>query len=557
VTLRSIGDAVISTDALGRVEYMNPVAELLTGTSLGEAAGRPVGKVFRAVDEANGRPIAFYVQALTQQGTVGEPSDEILLHDAHGRQRLLALTLAPIHDDLGRMVGVIMTFQDVTEARHTARKIEHRAHHDVLTGLLNRHSMEERATQALALYRGESNRHVMCVFDLDRFKVVNDSCGHAAGDELLRQLAMQLRAAVRKGDLLARMGGDEFAVFLLNTSLERALDVAEKLLGVVREFRFLWEGKVFRVGASFGLVETPAGGAAQYEQLLQAADAACYRAKHAGRDRIEILAYDDVTQDAQRREGEWLGRITAALEHDAFELAVQDAVALQPGWTGPRYQELLVRLRDADGQWIPPMSFLPAAERHQLSTRIDTWVVQRVIRQLQACPQRDLVYAVNLSAQSIGDPQFVDRVIQLVREARVPPARLCFEVTETAAIANLETARRFMTQVRAMGCQVALDDFGAGLSSFAYLKSLPVDLIKIDGQFVGQLLQDRTARVMVEAINGIARALGLTSVAEQVEDAQTLDALRAIGIDLAQGFHCGEPRPLICAEPAPAAARSG
>jgi diguanylate cyclase (GGDEF)-like protein/PAS domain S-box-containing protein len=557
VTLRSIGDAVISTDALGRIEYMNPVAELLTGMTLPEATGKPLGKVFRAVDEANGRPIAFYVQALAQHGSAADLSDEIVLHDAHGRQRLLALTLAPIHDDLGRMVGVIMTFQDVTEARHMARKLEHQARHDVLTGLLNRHSMEERATQALDLYRGESSRHVMCVFDLDRFKLVNDSCGHAAGDELLRQLGMQLRAAVRRGDLLARMGGDEFAVFLLNTSLERAVDVAEKLLGVVREFRFMWEGKVFRVGASFGLVETPAGGVAQYEQLLQAADAACYRAKHAGRDRIETLAYDEVTQDAQRREGEWRSRITAALEHDDFELAAQDIVPLQPGWTGPRYQELLIRLCGPDGKWIPPMSFLPAAERHDLMTRIDAWVVQRVIRHLQLCPEHELVCTINLSAQSIGDPQFVTQVIQRVRDAGIAPARLCFELTETAASANLETARHFMTQVRDMGCRVALDDFGAGLSSVAHLKNLPVDLIKIDGHLVRQLLQDRTARVMVEAIHGIARALELTSVAEYVEDAATLAALRDIGIDLAQGFHCGAPRPLQCLEPRPVAAHSG
>lgn len=553
VTLHNIGDAVVATDAGGRVQYMNPVAEQLTGHRLEDVQQQPIGRIMQARDEANGRSIADYVQALTQHGTPREASPDVLLHNARGRQLHIALTLARILEVDGRIGGVILSFQDVTESRQLARHIEFHAQHDALTGLLNRRAFEERVNQSLSIY--DQGTHVLCALDLDRFKLVNDTCGHAAGDELLRQLAGRLRTAVRRGDLFARMGGDEFAFLLLNTDLAHATGLANDILDTVREFRFLWQGKTFRVGASVGLVQSPGDGEVDFQHLLRAADAACYQAKADGRDRAVVVPYDGASLEAQRLEGEWISRLTDALEQDAFQLVGQPIVALDESVAAVSFVEVLVRLRDGDDRMISPMSFLPAAERYNLMPRIDEWVVRQVLRLLESDPEGGCRYSVNLSGQSIGDAAFVTRMVALIEDSGVARSRLCFELTETAAIANLETAQQFMDVARRMGCQVALDDFGSGLSSFAYIKNLPLDLIKIDGEFVQQLAQDKTCRVMVEAIHGVAEALGLQTVAEFVGDDETLEMLRAIGVDMAQGYHLGRPQPLgVPAEPCIASA---
>jgi len=381
----------------------------------------------------------------------------------------------------------------------------------------------------------------MCAIDLDRFKVVNDTCGHAAGDELLRQLGMHLRSTIRRGDFLARMGGDEFSLFFLNTPIAVAEQIAAKILEIIREYRFHWNGKTFRVGASIGLIETPRDTHADYPSLIQAADTACYQAKDEGRDRIKVLPYDQSALDAKRREGEWVQRINEAFEQDAFLLVFQDIVHLQETNTTARHWEALIRLRDKDGSLVPPMSFLPAAERYNLMSRIDEWVLGRVLELLKANGSLQGRIAINLSGQSIGDPACVNRLLAAIEASGVAPERLCFELTETTAIANMETATQFMAKARELGCLIALDDFGSGLSSFAYIKNLPVDIIKIDGQFVRQILEDETSRVMVEAIHGIARALSLQTIAEFVENEAIARTLAEIGIDMGQGYHFGAP----------------
>ena len=542
-TLKSIGDAVIGVDTHCRIEYMNPVAEQLTGYSLDEAQGRPVGKIFQARDESNGRLISEHAQVIAQRGSDIPLSHEIHLLDRHQNEYWIDLTLAPVRSQQGSIKGVILSFRDSTESRHLAKQIEHQARHDALTGLLNRHSFEERVSHALALYI-EEGPHVMCAIDLDRFKVVNDTCGHAAGDELLRQLSMHLRGVIRRGDFLARMGGDEFSLFFLNTPIGIAEQIAEKILEVIREYRFHWNGKTFRVGASIGLIETPKDTDADYASLVQAADTACYLAKDEGRDRIKVLPYDQSALDAKRREGEWVQRINEAFEQDAFLLVFQDIVQLRDAQPGNRHWEALIRLRDRDGDLVPPMSFLPAAERYNLMSRIDEWVVGRVLEQLRGNGHLEGRIAINLSGQSIGDPACVHRLLAAIEASGVRPDHLCFELTETTAIANMETARQFMNKARDLGCLIALDDFGSGLSSFAYIKNLPVDIIKIDGQFVRQILEDETSRVMVEAVQGIARALGLKTIAEFVENEAIAQALLEIGIDMGQGYHFGAPRQL-------------
>ena len=546
-TLKSIGDAVISTDSHGRIEYMNPVAEQLTGFTLAEAINRHVGKVFLAHDEVHDRPISMHVQALAQGGTVVPLSDDIRLHSKNDEKRWLDLTLAPILNQEEIIKGVILTFRDDTSSRHLAKQIEHQARHDGLTGLLNRHAFEENVLDALQLYE-EQGPHVMCAIDLDRFKVVNDTCGHAAGDELLRQLSSLLRGAVRRGDFVARMGGDEFALFFLNTPLNFAEKLAHKILDRVREYRFHWNGKTFRVGASIGLTEARTDNPIEYRSLLQAADAACYLAKDEGRDRIRILPYDPVTVDVKRKEGEWVQRITEAFEQDAFRLVFQDIVSLGVEHAAAGHREVLIRMLDKDGSMVPPMSFLPTAERYNLMSRIDEWVLRRVIHMLRHTNEIEGRVAINLSGQSIGDREWVDRMLVTIETSGVDPAQLCFEITETAAIANLDTARQFMDRVHELGCQIALDDFGSGLSSFAYIKNLPLDIIKIDGQFVRQILEDKTSRVMVEAIHGISQALGLKTIAEFVENEAIATALTEIGIDMGQGYYFGAPKVLTSAE---------
>lgn len=552
ITLRSIGDAVIGTDAHGRIEYMNPMAEKLTGYTLAEAAGRLVGKIFLARDEVHDRRLSEHIHALAQGGVELPLSGDIQLRNKQDEKYWIDLTLAPIYNQEGIIKGVILSFRDDTSSRHLARQIEHQARHDALTGLLNRHAFEERVTHALELYE-ELGPHVMCAIDLDRFKVVNDTCGHAAGDELLRQLSTMLRGLIRRGDFLARMGGDEFALFLLNTPISFAEQVAHKILDQIREYRFHWDGKTFRVGASIGLIETSADNQVDYRSLLQAADTACYLAKDAGRDRIKILPYDQSTLDNKRQQGEWVRRITDAFDQETFLLVFQDIVSLTGTHAKVCHREALIRMRDRDGSMIPPMSFLPAAERYNLMSRIDEWVLQQVIGLLKNNSAIEGRIAINLSGQSIGDQACVDRLLATIESSRVAPARLCFELTETTAIANMETARQFMNRARELGCLIALDDFGSGLSSFAYIKNLPVDIIKIDGQFVRQILEDKTSRVMVEAIHGISQALGLQTIAEFVENEAIAQALSEIGIDMGQGYFFGAPTVLTLADQAGAA----
>lgn len=546
VTLRSIGDGVIATDAAGRVQYMNPIAEALTGRRLEEVAQSPVRQVLNAHDEGLDRHVAHLVHRLVQHGTPVDPSDDVVLENARGERLHIALTLSRIREVDGHIGGVILSFQDVTESRRLAKRIEFHAHHDALTGLLNRRAFEERVSRALGIY--DEGVHVLCAMDLDRFKQVNDNCGHAAGDELLRQLSGRLRAEVRQGDLVARMGGDEFAFFLLNTSLPRALELADNLVESVRGFRFLWEGKAFRVGASVGLVQAPEEGDASFQELLRAADQACYQAKAAGRGRVVVApsagGRDGPCPEEPCREGEWLARVQAAIVGDGFVLYGQPIAQFSERAVGNACVEVLLRLADEAGEPAVPAAFLSTAERHGLMPRVDEWVVRRVLERVRREDGAGPVYTVNLSGQSVADAEFVERLAVLLAGPGLDCSRVCFELGETTALADLEAARAFMQRVRGLGCRVGLDNFGSGLSSFAYLKGLPLDLIKIDGEFVQHVATDRAARAMVEAIHGVASALDLRTVAMSVADGETEAELRRIGVDMAQGFHLGAPVPL-------------
>jgi diguanylate cyclase (GGDEF)-like protein len=389
--------------------------------------------------------------------------------------------------------------------------------------------------------------HALFYLDLDQFKVVNDTCGHVAGDELLRQLSQTLLQRLRRGDTLARLGGDEFGILLENCPPREAMRVARDLLQVVQRFRFTWMDKSFSLGACIGVVDISAD-TESMTTALQAADTACFTAKEKGRNRIHLYQADDA--DLTRRQGEmqWVAHITSALEEDRFCLYYQPIVALQDAAVEEHW-EMLLRLKDPDGSIIPPGVFIPAAERYNLMPAVDRWVIRNVIawcaRRLEAAPERPLpVCGINLSGVTFSDQALVGFIRDTLAEHEVPPACLCFEITETAAIANINEAVQFIVELKELGCRFALDDFGSGMSSFAYLKNLPVDFLKIDGNFVRAIVDDPVDHVMVEAINRVGQVMGIRTIAEYVENDEIRSKLTQLGVDFGQGYGIARPRPI-------------
>lgn len=438
---------------------------------------------------------------------------------------------------------VFAAVEDITEARALSQQLRFQASHDALTGLVNRREFENRLERALKAAESDRGEHAVCYLDLDQFKIINDTCGHVAGDELLRRLGRVLAQQVRSQDTLARLGGDEFGVLLENCSMHVAERVANALRRTIEDFRFAWQKQVFGIGVSIGVV--PIEGPGQtVSSILSAADAACYAAKDRGRNRIHIYRHGDV--ELARRHGEmrWVTRIQTALEENRFELARQPIVPLSEAADEDTHYELLLRMRDEDGNIVLPDAFLPAAERYDLSVKLDRWVVREAFRQLTRDTghlQKLFLCSINLSGVSLADEDFLIFVTTEFATTGLPPSKVCFEITETAAIANLAGAMRFIEVLRRLGCRFALDDFGSGLSSFAYLKSLPVDFLKIDGVFVKDIVEDAIDRELVRAINEIGHVMGKQTIAEFVESKEILTALAEIGVDYVQGYELGKP----------------
>lgn len=549
VTLASIGDGVITTGPEGRVRYLNPTAEQLTGWSEAQACGCPLEEVYQLYDEHGGKRQGNPVVALLRRyRSVREHSEGsvALLRRRDGSEVHIQDAVAPIRDAEGRIIGAVLTFRDVTANRRLARELSHQAAHDTLTGLANRAEFERRVMQALRS-ADQHPEQVLCYMDLDQFKIVNDTCGHAAGDELLRQLARLFQIRVRSSDVLARLGGDEFGLLLGGCSLEEAVPIADGIRALVEDFRFSWEGKTFAVGVSIGLVQVGDEHTHSLAEVLSAADSACYAAKDSGRNRVHIYQANDQQLLARRGEMLWVNRIRQAVDADRLRLYVQPVVKVQGSQEAPAF-EVLVRMLGDDGGMIPPGAFMPAAERYHLASAVDRWVVSNFLAWVgdynRRHPERPGDYSINLSAASLCEEGFLEFILETIARHGVPPSSICFEITETSAIANLSRAVTFMQRLKAIGCCFALDDFGSGLSSFAYLKTLPVDFLKIDGVFVKDIESDPIARAMVNSINAIGHEMGLRTVAEFVETEAILDCLREIGVDYAQGYHLGRPRPL-------------
>ncbi len=552
VTLEAIADAVIVTDADGCVRFMNPAAERLTDWDAAQARDRPIEVVAPLIDEAQRQPVPHPVLLVLHGDAPEKTMSQALLRTAGGAEVAVADSVAPIHAGDDGLCGVVLVLHDETERRALLAELRRLAFHDPLTGLPNRRALEGRIERALRQLGDEpGRRHAFCYIDLDQFKLVNDTCGHAAGDELLVTIGQLMLARLPspgvggESPVLGRLGGDEFGLLLFDTDSETALRHATAIIDAIRGHTYRHGQRAFNLGASIGLVLLSAGEDASH--ILARADAACYLAKRRGRNRVERWQPEHVAIQAQSEEMEWVGRMERYFAEGRFELWRQRIVPVNG--SGEAYYEVLLRPRNEQGEVTPPLSLLTAAERYGLAPTLDRWVLRRLLAHLRDHPEDTARYAVNLSGQTISDPLFVEVVRSVLDACAVPAGRMLFELTETAVVHDIEAAQRFIAAMRKLGCGFCLDDFGSGLSSFAYLKGLDASTLKIDGAFVRKLDTEPLDYVIVNAIAQIGRDMGLITVAEFVENAAILEKLREIGVDYAQGYHLHQPEPLVAPKP--------
>ena len=528
---------IMMTDREGNIEYVNPKFTEVTGYSREEAIGQNPRFL------KSGETLESVYDELWETITSGEEwKGKVHNRKKDGNLYWARSSISGVKNTQGEITHFIGIQEDVTHEHELSEQLSYQASHDTLTGLVNRREFERRAERLLSGTQQNKAEHALCYLDLDQFKIVNDTCGHTAGDEMLRQISMVLQHEVRQRDTLARLGGDEFGVLMEHCPLEHAHRVATTLQQAVQDFHFSWEGQSFRVGVSIGLVAITEA-MPDLSELMKQADAACYMAKDMGRNRIHVYHPEDVGLAQRHGEMQWVTRIYKAMEEDRLRLYAQAIVPLDN--RANTHYELLIRMEE-DGQIIPPGAFLPAAERYNLISKIDRWVVQKAFTLLIENPvfQKQVSFiSINMSGQSLADESFLDFVITQLQDSKVKGEKICFEVTETAAIANLTTAINFISSLKKLGCRFALDDFGCGLSSFAYLKNLPVDYLKIDGIFVKDIVDDPIDHAMVKSINEIGQVMGMETIAEFVENDEIKNMLREIGVNYAQGYGIGKPMP--------------
>jgi len=547
ITLKSIVDGVITTNSDGKIEYMNPSAETITGWKVEEATGINITKVFNPSELDSSIPLSQHpvLNCLKTDKSIITPNIRLLKRE-NEIEYAVQESASPIHDSCGKLIGAVLVFHDVTAIREISQELLFQASHDAHTGLFNRIEFENRLKHCINTVEKNAHSSVLCYMDLDQFKLVNDTCGHVAGDALLKQLSAVLQNSVRDTDTIARLGGDEFGVLFDQCSLERGIEVANSIRQTIKEFRFTWDDKIFEIGVSVGIVEINS-----HEQtvtkLLSMADAACFVAKDNGRNRIHVYQQDDQDLSRQRREMQWVHQIKRAFEDNSFVLYHQKISMLSDAQDElPEFNEILVRILNK-GKLIPPMGFIPAAERYGMMQSIDRWVVSKTFMVLESLFKQGethrKMYSINLSGASLTDIEFLEFIIDKLDYVSFPASWICFEVTETAAVSNIKQASSFIQKLKNKGCYFALDDFGSGLSSFNYLKNLPVDYLKIDGSFIQNILNDNVDSAMVASINSIGHIMGLKTIAEFVENQEQADLLKAIGIDYAQGYLYSKPTP--------------
>lgn len=539
VILESLGDAVITTDADGKIMDFNPEAESLTGWTASNAKYQQFSTVCRLIDSTTRKQLQSSYQQIIEQGKGVSTSSHPILISRSGQEIAVADSAAPIRDKSGKLIGSVIVLRDVSVERGRSKQLAWQASHDPLTGLANRNQFVEQLEQ---IVREAKPARVVCYLDLDHFKVVNDACGHAAGDELLRQVAAMLSANTRRSDLLARLGGDEFGLIVYGCSTDEAYGIATKLCEAVQRFRFHWQGKVFSIGVSIGLVPIPTEGAPA-ARLLSLADAACYAAKNRGRNQVQV--YSEENQDVMQLSAdlEWFTRINRAIEEDSFRLYFQEIVPTDT--SRETIREILLRLPDPRTNHImPPGAFIPPAERYDLMPKLDRWTIRECFKQIKDIETPGILYSINLSGDTLNDNNLVAFVRKTLDEFCVDPHRICFEITETTAISNLKQVAAMILSLKQLGFRFALDDFGSGMSSFVYLKQLPVDYLKIDGSIVSEINRDEVAFATFKSINDIGHIMGLSTVAEYVSDADILQTAKSLNVDYLQGFEISMPCPL-------------
>ncbi len=547
ITLQSIGDGVITTDGHMIVEYLNPTAEELTGWKFEEAQGKGVDEIFRGFHEETCEPLENPLSVAIRRARAIKSVRPTLLIKRDGNEMYIESTASPIRDGSGAVCGGVLVFHDVSESRELNRKLSYHASHDILTGLVNRREFEARLERSLRSAKARETQYALCHLDVDQFKIINDTCGHSAGDALLGQVGALLKTKIRWRDTLARLGGDEFGVLLESCSLDDALVMAEQLRETMRNYKFVWEERTFRLGCSIGVVPIT-GDSEDVATVLSSADSACQAAKEGGRNRVFSFQDNDIDLMRRRREMQWAARINNALEESRFELFRMTIQPLQKHDPGAHY-ELLLRMRDETGKIVAPDNFINAAERYGITPQIDRWVVEHALRWLVSEAderERLALCSINLSGQSLGDADFLPFVQKLLKNSGIDGTKICFEITETAAIASFSQANRFIAALKEeQGCKFALDDFGTGLSSFGYLKHFPVDFLKIDGSFVKEILRDPIDREMVRSINEIGHLTGKQTIAEFAENEEIINMLRSLGVDYAQGYGISAPTRIL------------
>ena len=555
ITLNSIGDGVVTTNEQGEVIYFNPVAKQLTGWNEAQAKGKALSEIFHTINEITGQVIENPVEYLLREKSIkAQLANHTALISSNGAQYSIEGSAAPMGNEGGDIIGFVLVFRDVTQQRYLANQLSWEANHDRLTGLVNRSYFEKKVVDALESAQIEHKQHILCFLDLDQFKVINDTCGHRAGDELLCQLSKLIHRQIRPSDTLARMGGDEFAVMLYQCNLIQAKIITEDIRQKVEDFRFIWENRSFAVGVSIGIVQIDSN-SFNLESILTAADAACYGAKYKGRNRIQVYEADDFELRQQRQQRQWSLAIRQALETNRLRLYIQPIVSTIKIANKNLHFEVLLRMVDECEEIISPGSFIPAAERYDLMPLVDRWVIENSFLRLEhefshasssgTQNLQNSIYAINLSGASLNDDHFLDFLTERLAAFQFSPEIICFEITETVAISDLNKVSIFMDELKEIGCKFALDDFGAGMSSFGYLKTLPVDFLKIDGKFIRDVSQDPTTYAIVESINHVGHVMGLKTIAENIENIQTIHKLQNIGIDYIQGFAVAEPKPWI------------
>lgn len=540
--MHSIGDGVITVNKDYLIQTINPIAEMLADVSKDDVIGKNILNIYEGENAKQRSELSTNLENSSTQRSLFD----FTLVKKDGTKFEVEHTITPIIDKNSTILGAVIILRDVTEVRTMEKRLSYQATHDALTGLINRREFEVRLSQTIRNSQSEEALHSLCFLDLDKFKIINDTSGHAAGDEFLKQISIVIQLVLRKNDVLARLGGDEFGIILNSCSISTAKQITAEILKAIKDLRFIWGGNSFESGASIGIVPITQL-TTSVSEVMSSVDAACYEAKDKGRNRIQVFEPNDAEYKQHRAETSWIQKIKTGLEENKFELYFQEILAINPTYPTPKTIEILIRLND-NNTVTAPDSFIPAAERYNLMPQLDEWVILNTFNFIEEYRNKnntDIRVAINLSGQSLSDDSVLNLITKLLRKnAKLKKECICFEITETAAIANMNRAIEFISDIKQMGCKFSLDDFGSGLSSFSYLKNMPVDNLKIDGTFIRDIHTDPINKAFVESIHNISKKMGIKSTAEYVENKDIFNCVKSIGIDYAQGYHLAKPAPV-------------